>query len=413
MTPGRRFSQNWLVVLIGFTALAVSFSSRGALSLSMPIWKTQFGWSRSFTSSIAAAALLMIAVVAPFAGNAIDRYGPRRLLSLGLLILGLGMLSVTLISSPSQTWLLAVSFSLIGGLGFGIIAQHVVATAIAMRFTENRGLATGIGTSGSTAGQVALLPFLAASMAGGSWRMGFAALGIASLALCPLVLLLVRPGTQPMASYRRRSRDGSIPQDTIVDRLGLMVRSRTFQLLFWSYLICGFTTSGVIETHFLPFASLCGFGPIPSATAYGVLSGVNLVGMIGAGWLSDRVNRPALLAGIYVARVLCFLLLMFVDLSYPRLILFAVLFGLFDYSTVPVTAALLVRSVGIRVLGLSMGLLSAGHAIGGALGAVAGGIVFDKSGRYDALWCTSIALALVAAIMALAVNDKALTGALT
>ena len=401
-----RLSQNWLVVLIGFTALAVSFSSRGALSISMPIWKTEFGWSRSFTSSIAAAALLMMAVVAPFAGNAIDRYGPRRLLSSGLLILGLGMSLVALISNASQSWLLVVGFSLIGGLGFGIIAQHVVATTIATRFTESRGLAIGIGTSGSTAGQVALLPFLAAAIAAGSWRLGFAALGMTSLVLSPLVLLLVRPGTHRVVSNTASSKDTAIHRDSIADRLRLMAGSKTFHLLFWSYLICGFTTSGVVETHFLPFAALCGFGPVPSATAYGVLSGVNLIGMIGAGWLSDRVNRPVLLGGIYVARVLCFLLLMFVDFSYPRLMLFAVLFGIFDYSTVPVTAAILARSTGVRILGLSMGVLSAGHAIGGALGALAGGIVFDETGGYTILWYASIALALVAAVMATAVQDK-------
>src|SRR3546814_19677156 len=72
----------------------------------------------------------------------------------------------------------------------------------------------------------------------------------------------------------------------------LLARSPAFHAIFWSYTICGFTTSGVIETHLMPYAALCGFPPVPSATAYGLLSGVNLIGMIVAGWLSDRVHRP-------------------------------------------------------------------------------------------------------------------------
>ncbi|MFX6246307.1 MFS transporter, partial [Acinetobacter baumannii] len=88
-----------------------------------------------------------------------------------------------------------------------------------------------------------------------------------------------------------------------------------------------------------------------------------------SGWLTDRVNRPLLLGGIYIARGLCFVLLMQVAGSYPTLILFAVLFGLFDYSTIPVTASLAASHLGVRVMGLAMGLISAGHAVGGAAGA--------------------------------------------
>jgi MFS family permease len=401
-----RSSQDWLVVLVGFVALAVSFSARGALSIAMPTLNAEFAWSRSFLSSIAGAALLVMAVVAPFAGNAVDRHGPRKLLLSGLTILGLGMLSITLISSSTQTWVLFVSFSLVGGLGFGVIAQHVVATSIATRFAEKRGLAIGIGTAGSTAGQVLLIPFLAAAMVAGSWRFGFATLGILSLVLCPLILLLVRDKSRRTLPDQADMRNATIHDCSVTYRLRLMACSKKFHLLFWSYFICGFTTSGVIETHFLPYASFCGFGPVPSATAYGVLSGVNLIGMIGAGWLSDRVNRPVLLAIIYGARLLCFVLLLYVDLSYSRLLTFSILFGLFDYSTVPVTAALLARGNGMRTLGLSMGMLSAGHAIGGALGALAGGVIFDATGQYTTLWYVSIFLALVAALMAIAVQDK-------
>ncbi|SOE90545.1 Sugar phosphate permease [Burkholderia sp. YR290] len=400
-----RLSQNWLVVLVGFAALAISFSSRGALSLAMPLWKLEFNWSRSLTSSIAASAMLVMAVVAPFAGNAVDRYGPRRLLAIGLLMVGTAMLLVASINSPSQFWLLVVGFGLIGGLGFGIVAQHVVATAIAARFVRNRGLATGIGTAGSTAGQVLVLPLLAATFAAGAWRWGFIGLGALSVSLCPLVLLMVRMQSNGAGQPDEAHPTASVAPQSLRRRIALMATNRSFHLLFWSYLICGFTTSGVIETHFLPFASLCGFGPVPGATAYGVLCAINLGGMITAGWLTDRIHRPTLLAAIYFARALCFVLLMFVDLSYPKLMLFAVLFGAFDYSTVPVTAGLLARNMGVNMLGLSMGVLSAAHAVGGALGAMIGGYLFDRLGNYDALWYTSIGLALAAAAMAALIND--------
>src|SRR3546814_9219947 len=163
----------------------------------------------------------------------------------------------------------------------------------------------------------------------------------------------------------------------------LLVISPSFHSIFWSYTICGFTTSGVIETHLMPYAALCGFPPVPSATAYGLLSGVNLIGMIVAGWLSDRVHRPRLLAAIYLIRAASFILLIFVADSLPMLIAFAIMFGLIDYSTVPVPVRYVASRMGVGVVGVSMVLLSAGPAVGVALGASVVGVLFDVSGCWE------------------------------
>ena len=179
-----------------------------------------------------------------------------------------------------------------------------------------------------------------------------------------------------------------------------------FQILFWSYFICGYTTSGVIETHFLPYASFRGFAPIPSATAYGLLSAINLVGMIFAGWLTDRMNRPLLLGGIYVIRGLTFILLLYVGANLETLFLFAVLFGLVDYATVPVTASLVASHIGLRVMGLAFGLISAGHQIGAAFGAYFGGVLFDMYARYDWVWWSSLWLAVLAGLLVVLLRDK-------
>jgi predicted MFS family arabinose efflux permease len=87
--------------------------------------------------------------------------------------------------------------------------------------------------------------------------------------------------------------------------------------------------------------------------------------------------------------------------SIETLFVFAVLFGAVDYSTVPVTASLVASHVGIRVMGLAMGMISAGHAIGGAMGAYLGGYVFDTTGGYYLLWVVSLWLAIVAGAMVL------------
>ncbi|ELK3538303.1 TPA: MFS transporter [Pseudomonas aeruginosa] len=394
----------WLLVALGFCTLALSYSSRSALSMAMPIWERSFEWPRTTLSLAAALAMLMMALVAPLVGSVVDRYGARVVLGGGLASLASGMFIVARLDSPDQVWLLFVGFSLLGGLGFGSIAQHVFATVIAHRFPRRAGLPTGISLSGSSAGQLLVLPLLSLLIAGGVWQAGFWGLGAVALLLIPLTVAILSEGNSKAPGSRP---DVPTPASSVRAQLLALARSGTFHALFWSYLICGFTTSGVIETHFLPYANLCGFAPVPSATAFGILSGFNLLGMILAGWLADRMHRPLLLFAIYLARALCFLLLLRIGDNYELLLAFAVLFGLFDYSTVPVTTGLLSAHTGIRSLGLALGLLSAGHALGGAMGAYLGGWFYDRTGLYDSLWWVSILLAVAAALMVVGLRNNA------
>ncbi|MFC0194833.1 MFS transporter, partial [Aureimonas pseudogalii] len=85
----------WTVVAFGFLALSLAFSARATLGLVMPIWSQELGWSRSFVSGSAAAALLVMAAVAPFAGRLVDRHGVRATLALGLSLVGIGCLIVS------------------------------------------------------------------------------------------------------------------------------------------------------------------------------------------------------------------------------------------------------------------------------------------------------------------------------
>ena len=309
MAPARSPSPflRWLLVGFGFLALAISFSARATLGLVMPLLMRDFGWSRSFISGAAAATLLVMALTAPFAGHAADRYGVRATLTFGLLLVGIGCLLVASTNSPV---VFLLGFSGIAAIGFGFVATHVVSTAVARLFDAQRGLATGIATSGATGGQFLIVPLVAVLLATFSWRWSFLAIGIACLALAPLLWWTLSARDAPAAPARRAE------SHTLSTDLRFVLRQPAFHILFWSFLICGYTTAGVIETHLIPYAAYCGFGPVPSAAAYGILSAVNLAGMVGAGWLTDRMNRVALLGSIYVLRALTFLVLMRVGADY-------------------------------------------------------------------------------------------------
>lgn len=391
--------KSWSVVIFGFLALSLAFSSRAALGLIMPVWQTEFGWTSSYISSVGAAALVVKAIVAPFAGRLLDRRGAQFTLNLGMGLLGIGCACVALMNGKL---LFIVGFSGFCAVGFGIVATHVVATIVTRSFSKNQGLATGISTSGATGGQFLIVPLIAALLAFASWRWSFGALALASFALIPCIRMSMRSDVLPNETTVSDEPPSSMRKDFAV-----IVRQPAFHLLFWSFLLCGFTTTGVIETHLLPFASFCGFPPIPSATAYGLLSLVNLVGMIAAGWLTDRVNRPMLLAAIYMLRALTFILLgSLPGASIEMLFVFAILFGAVDYATVPVTASLIASHVGIKMMGLAMGLISSGHAIGGAMGAFLGGYIFTATATYDLVWVGSIWLAAGAGLLVLFIKSQ-------
>ncbi|MEX2649801.1 MAG: MFS transporter [Alphaproteobacteria bacterium] len=384
----------WLVVAVGFAALAVSFTARALLGLTMTAWEDAFGWSRAFVSSAGAIALVVMAVVAPLAGALADRFGARPVMLTGLAALaGAGLLA----RAAEAPWQLMLALGLLGGIGYGFVAQHVVAAIVAAWFTARRGLATGLALAGSTAGQLLLIPVMAWLLATIAWGAPFGAVAILALGLMPAVWFATR--RRALGQHHANAHEG------LRERLGRLASSQAFRALFASFTLCGFTTTGVVETHLFPYAALCGFVPLESAQAYSVLAGFNLIGMILAGWLVDRVHRPSLLGAIFFLRALSFLVLMDIAGSLPALYVFAAMFGLLNFSVFPVIAGIVASRLGVGVMGLALGVLFTGHSLGAAVGMLAAGVLYDLYARYVWVWIIAFALAALAGAIALTIRD--------
>jgi len=396
----RRFDAKWAIVAVGFMSLSLAFSGRAMLSLAMPEWLAEFDWSRSYISNVMAVTLVIIAGLAPLVGFAVDRGGPRSVLLGGLVLVGLS--SLVLANMQGKTAFI-FGFAGLGALGFGLVATHAVSSAVARSFERRQGLAIGIATSGSTAGQFVCVPILGLLLVGGGWRLGYEALAGGCLVLAVLSWWLLRGSAVKAQSAAEAAQGG---REGFTTRVFYLLRQPAFHGLFWSFLLCGYTTTGVIETHLIPYAEFCGVPPAPSSLAFGILMGVNTAGMVAAGYLTDRVNRTWLLGGIYFGRALTFLLLPVLVTDTSILWIFAVLFGIFDYATVPPTASLAAGHLGLGRVGTAMGLISAGHSIGAAAGAFMGGYLFDTTGGYGWLWSSSFGLSLLAAAIASLVPSR-------
>ncbi len=397
----RSAQANWIIVAVCFGALSVSFAARSLLGLSMPYMTRDLHWSVGLISNGASATLVVMAVVSPIAGNMIDRFGPRLLLVVGMLAVASGMGLTAMVAAP---WQFNLAFGGIAGIGFGMVATHAVATIVSLSFEENRGLAVAIANAGATGGQLIVVPLIAAVLEHASWRWSFLGLVLGAVLVAGLVPIFVRE--RPLRESNSHVIAAVHGRRPLLEHVASLFRLPIFHLLLWSYAICGFTTTGIVEVHLLPYAAACGFPPLESAVAYGVLSGFNLLGMILAGWLTDRMNRPLLLGLIYVLRGFAFLVLIWAARDISLLFVFAVIFGLFDYSTGPVIASLVASHIGLRVMGLTMGLLAAGHALGAAAGVYLGGVFFDLFARYLWLWVAAVGLAFVAGGLCFAIAEN-------
>ncbi len=388
----------WIVVWLCFAVLSIVMSARQVVSIMTDDWTKTLGWSKTFIGTGQSVALVMVAIVAPIAGNLADRYGARLMLAAGLLAVAAGLL---LFAAFPVAALYIVGYGLVGGVGFATANMHLISTAIAKLFSEQRGLATGIANSGATAGQFITVPLVTAGLAYVSWQWSMIAVAVICVIMAAVVWIALKPANGVAESRVSRAE----PREALWKRLKFLLSSPTFHILYWSFFICGITTTGAIETHFLPYAAFCGFPPVPASGVYGGIMAINLAGMLLSGWLTDKVNRPLLLGTIYIVRSFSFLVLMNVGVSYEMLFVFAVIYGIFDYSTVPPTASLAASHLGLNVMGLAMGLISGGHALGGALGSFMGGYLFDLFARYTEMWWAAFATAVIAGLMVYLVKE--------
>jgi len=406
LTVLRSNPRGWFIVCVLFFALSFSFSARMSLPVLIPGWEVEFGWSRTLMTTGAAVIMIIMGSVAPFAGHLLDKFGPRHLVAGGMVLSGAAISISALMGTEAlpltATGVFFFVYCAASAAGYGMVSLPVVTATIARNFDQNRGLATSIGTSGVGGGQLIFMPLLAWAVTTIGWRPTLAGFGV--------VIVLIGAGSfflldndQPDA----KSDSGGLKVSaTIGAKLAYIFCNPVFWLLGGAYVICGFTTAGVVKVHLIPYAKACGFNLTTGAAATGILAGFDMVGMLISGYLTDRIHRPLLLGSVYFLRALTFVMLFFVTDNVVMLFAFSVIFGTLDFATVPPTAGLVASHIGVNTMGLAMGILFLGHSIGGALGSVTGGWMFDNFARYDWVWIIALGLALLAAVLSWSVPER-------
>jgi MFS family permease len=374
--------------------------------------EAEFGWSRTLIASAVSMNLLLFGIAAPVSGFLLDRFGPRKVMigSLTLLIVGVsGTMAMT------QFWQFFLVWGVIVGLGAGGVGSVLTATVGNRWFVARRGLALGILGSASSTGQIIFLPLFMAMITYAGWRMGSMALIIVAIILLPLIYLFMRDdpsdvGLEPYGAAQPGAASSAggtslrgIPTKNATITARDVVSHPTFWLLAGSFFVCGGTANGLIGTHLIPHEIEIGIPQIAAASLLGLMGALNMVGTIFSGWMIDRVQPQKWLALAYALRGLSLLLLPFVQ-GYFGLVIFAVIYGLDWFATVPPSMALTADTFGKQNVGKVYGWIFMSHQIGAAIMASAAGALRTSMGDYQFAFLSGGVIAMIAAGLALQIK---------
>lgn len=405
----RRVHPAWWAAAATFLALLGAAAFRATPSVMIEPLRAEFGWSIGTISMALSVNLALFGITAPFAAALMERFGVRRVVSIALLMVAAGS-GLTVFMTAS--WQLVLLWGVIVGLGTGSMAMALVATVVGRWFVARRGLVSGILTAASATGQLIFLPTIAHIVQSAGWRTASLTISVCALAVVPVVLLFLRerPADVGALPYGGTPADVVPPLRTGAARLavGTLVRAartRTFWLLAGGFFVCGATTTGLVQQHFMPAAHDHGMPVTTAATLLALVGVFDLVGTIGSGWLTDRFDPRILLGAYYGLRGVSLALLVPLfgaDLN-ASVLAFVIFYGLDWVATVPPTLAL-TREVFGAAAPVVFGWIFASHQLGAACAALAAGIARDALGTYDAAWYGGAVLCAVGAALSLSIR---------
>jgi MFS family permease len=403
----RGLHYGWVVVAATFLTMLVTAGAVGAPGVLLLPLQREFGWSTAAISSALALRLVLFGLMGPFAAAFINRYGVRKVTLSALCLIGLGLL---LSLKMTRLWQLLLLWGAVVGVGTGLTALVLAATISTRWFNARRGLIVGLLTASSATGQLIFLPLLASIATRLGWRSAVALICALLGAAAAAVWLFMRDrpadlGLRPFGAgadapadpHPDAAQEGMPIALAALHSLRDAAGTRTFWILFATFFICGASTNGLIQTHFIPFCSDKGLPAVAAAGVLATMGVFDFVGTIASGWLSDRYNPARLLFWYYGLRGLSLIYLPFADFTYSGLSVFALFYGLDWIATVPPTLNITVAVFGRAKANLVFGWVFAGHQLGAATAALGAGLSRTELATYLPAFMAAGALCMVAA----------------
>lgn len=387
------FSYAYLIAAICFTIQALGVGTFIAFGVFFNPLMEEFGWSRAAIAGASSTAFFSMGLFGVVIGRLNDRFGPRHLMSVTALLLGLGCI---LMARLSTLWDLYLFFGIVFGMGLSSI-DVIALTTIARWFSHRRGFMTGIAKVGTGAGQFAIPLIASWLIVRYGWRWSFVFIGIGiSLVLLLLAQFLRR---DPEALAPKQPRNASEPRrpDSPTD-LGLPLPQALRSIQLWTICLANLFLVFclmIIMLHIVPHARDLEIPPLQAAGVLSTIGAVSMLGRFSSGLAIDRYGSKAVMG-------VCFILLLsaigWLQMAHRSwmLYLFAVVYGLAHGGFFTAISPLVAEWFGIGSHGTLIGIVVCFGTTGGAVGPLLAGYLFDVSGSYQSTFRIVTVMALVA-----------------
>lgn len=379
----------WVMVAIGALMTCVAVGAMFSLAVFLDPMTRDTGWSRAAISSAMTLNFLAMGIAGFGWGALSDRFGPRRVVLTGAVLLGLGLVLAS--RAASQTAFLLTYGLLVGTAAGSFFAPMIV--AVMGWFDRHRSLAVSLVSVGVGVAPMTLSPFAAWLVAATDWRTAQFTIGV-------LVWLLLIPAALLVRAAPRHAAAADAPTGGRHANVGDALRSPAFIVLALTYFACCATHSGPIF-HTISYAISCGVPALAAVTVYSVEGLAGLGGRLGLGLLADRFGvKPVLVAGLAIQALAAGSFLYAARLG--EFYAVAAVFGFAYGGVMPLYAVLAGEYFEQRILATVLGAATMVSSLGMALGPLGGGWIFDRFGSYTWLYLASLALGLGAVAIALA-----------
>jgi len=380
LLAARNIHYGWVVAAITFCTALSSSAALGLPGALLQPLSHEFGWSVDQISTALAVRFALFGLMGPFAAILMERFGMRNVMvtALALIAGGLG-----LVRHVTAFWQLVALLGVMLGLGSGMTALVLNAVVANRWFEQRRGLVMGLLTASSATGQLIFLPIGTWLIEHAGWRMALLPVMASCVLVAVAALLLVRDhpqelGLQPFGAAPATEAPRIPPRQTVSAAtpfrvLAMAGRERVFWVLAGSFFICGLSTNGLIQSHFISLCGDAGMNPVGAASVLAMMGAFDLVGTILSGWLSDRYDARYLLCWYYAFRGLSLAWLPSADFTLYGLSMFAVFYGLDWIATVPPTVKLAAQAFGRERAPMVFGWVFSAHQLGAATAAFGAG----------------------------------------
>jgi MFS family permease len=390
---------NWrtplVIVVCGCLIGMLTFGPRSTFGFFMQPMSREFGWGRDVFALAFAVQNLLWGIGQPISGAIADRYGTLRVICLGALMYALGLIVMRYASTPGT---LELGAGLLIGFGLSGCSFNLVLSAFGKLMPPQwRGIALGAGTAAGSFGQFLFAPFGVALIDNFGWQYALTVFALLMLLVIPLSLALATPAVA--------ASDGPVvPQQSFRQALAEAFGHRSYVLLVLGFFTCGFQLA-FITAHLPAFLVDRGLPIQTGGWVIAIVGLFNIIGSLSVGWLQTRFPKRYILSIIYTVRAVSIVAFISFPITTFSAVAFGVITGLTWLSTVPPTSSLVALMFGTRWLATLYGFAFFSHQVGGFLGVLLGGVVFDKFGSYAPVWWLSVLFGVLSALINLPIVE--------